>query len=241
MKKQQMFKCCSYSVLSGAGRVLLALMVFMVSTGLVFAQKTVTGTVTGTDNTPLPGVSIVVKGTTTGTITDINGKYSLSVPSDAKTLLFTFVGMESKEVEIGSSNVYNVTLSESLIGLNEVVVVGYGEQSRSRLTTSISKLDTKILANVPYANVASSLQGSIAGLQVQTTTGMPGAAPRIIIRGGTSINNPGGASPLYIVDGIIRSDMNDLDQSDIESIQVLKDAASTAIYGARGSNGVVII
>ena len=98
MKKQQMFKCCSYSVLSGAWSVLLALMVFMVSTGLVFAQKTVTGTVTGTDNTTLPGVSIVVKGTTSGTITDINGKYSLSVPAYAKTLLFTFVGMESKEV-----------------------------------------------------------------------------------------------------------------------------------------------
>lgn len=118
----------------------------------------------------MPGVSIIVKGTTTGTITDINGKYSLPVSADAKTLVFTFVGMEPKEVEIGSSAVYNVTLSESLVGLDEVVVVGYGQQSRSRLTTSISKLDTKVLANVPYANVASSLQGSIAGLQVQTTT-----------------------------------------------------------------------
>ncbi|MCE5345238.1 MAG: TonB-dependent receptor [Bacteroidales bacterium] len=241
MKRQQMSKNRNYLALSSTGRILLCLLFFIVSTGLVFAQKTITGTVTGTDKTPLPGVSLSVVGTTTGTITDINGKYSLSVPSDAKTILFTFVGMESKEVSIGAGLVYDVTLNESLVGLNEVVVVGYGEQSRARLTTSISKLDTKVLANVPYANVASSLQGAIAGLQVQTTTGMPGAAPRIIIRGGTSINNPGGATPLYIIDGIIRTDMNDLDQSDIESIQVLKDAASTAIYGARGSNGVVII
>ena len=105
MKRQQMFKDRSYPVLSGVGKILLILMVFMFSTALVFAQKTVTGTVTGSDNTPLPGVSIVVKGTTTGTITDINGKYSLSVPADAKTLIFTFVGMESQDVAIGSSNV----------------------------------------------------------------------------------------------------------------------------------------
>ena len=159
MKRQKVLKNRSFSALSGVGRILLALTFFMVSTGLVFAQKTLTGTVTGTDNTPLPGVSIIVKGTTTGTITDINGKYSLPVSADAKTLVFTFVGMEPKEVEIGSSAVYNVTLSESLVGLDEVVVVGYGQQSRSRLTTSISKLDTKVLANVPYANVASSLAG----------------------------------------------------------------------------------
>ncbi len=241
MKKLQTFKCHFLSATSDAGKILLALMFFMLSTSMVFAQKTITGTVTGSDNNPLPGVSIVVKGTTVGTITGIDGKFSLSVTPDSKTLVFTFVGMESKEIALGSGNVYDVTLTESLVGLNEVVVVGYGQQTRSRLTTSISKLDTKVLANVSYSNVASSLQGAIAGLQVQTTTGMPGASPRIIIRGGTSINNPNGASPLYIVDGVIRENMNDLDQSDIESLQVLKDAAATSIYGARGSNGVVII
>jgi TonB-linked SusC/RagA family outer membrane protein len=121
------------------------------------------------------------------------------------------------------------------------VVIGYGKQSREVLTTSVTKLDTKVLANVPYANVASALQGTLSGVRVQTTTGMPGQAPRIIIRGGTSINNPDGAAPLYIIDGIIRTNMNNLDQADIESIQVLKDAAATSIYGARASNGVVII
>jgi TonB-linked SusC/RagA family outer membrane protein len=242
MKNQKAFKswflpACQWK----GGKIALLLTILIIGTSTVFAQRNITGTVVGADNLPLPGVSVVAKGTTAGTVTGTDGKYSLSVPADAKVLVFTFVGMESKEVTIGTGNIYNVTLTESLVGLDEVVVVGYGTQSRSRLTTSISKLDTKVLANVPYANVASSLQGTISGLRVQTTTGMPGAAPRIIIRGGTSINNPNGATPLFIVDGIIRPNMNDIDQSDIESIQILKDAAATSIYGARGSNGVVII
>lgn len=216
-------------------------MFFIVSTGLAFAQKTITGTVTGADGTPLPGVSIVVKGTTVGTLTDISGNYSLSIPSDAKTLLFTFIGMEAKEVVIGNSKVYNVNLSESLVGLEEVVVIGYGKQSREVLTTSISKLDTKVLANVPYSNIGSALQGNISGLRVQSTSGQPGATPRIILRGGTSINNPDGSTPLYVIDGVLKDNMNDINPEDIESIQVLKDAAATSIYGARASNGVVIL
>src|SRR5690606_11661267 len=125
--------------------------------------------------------------------------------------------------------------------VDEVVVIGYGTQSRETLTTSISKLDKKVLENVPFANVASALQGTLPGVRVQSTSGQPGAAPRVIVRGGTSINNPNGATPLYIVDGILRSDINNINSNDIESLQVLKDAASTAIYGARGANGVVLI
>lgn len=226
---------------AGPGKPLLALIMLMMGTVMAFAQSTVTGTVTGSDDAPLPGVSIAVKGTTVGTITGPDGSYTLSVPEDAETLVFSFIGMESQEVTIGSATVYDVKLAESVVGLDEVVVVGYGEQARSRLTTAISKVDNKVLENVPYPNVASALQGSVAGLRVTTTTGMPGASPRIIIRGGTSINNPNGAAPLYIVDGVIRSNMDDIDQADIESIQILKDAASTSIYGARGSNGVVIV
>ena len=224
----------------GTRKILLSLMFFIAGACIAFAQRNITGTVTGSDKSPLPGVSVIVQGTTTGTVTDMNGKYSLTVPADAKTLLFSFVGMESMEVVIGSSNVYDVTLSENLVGLEEVVVIGYGTQSREVLTTSISKLDTKVLANVPYANVASALQGNIAGLRVQSTSGQPGAAPRVILRGGTSISNPDGSAPLYIVDGIIRG-ISDLNPEDIESIQVLKDAAATSIYGARASNGVVIV
>jgi TonB-linked SusC/RagA family outer membrane protein len=120
-------------------------------------------------------------------------------------------------------------------------VIGFGTQSKATLTTSISKLDNKVLENIPYSNAASALEGTIPGLKVQSISGQPGAAPRIILRGGTSINNPTGATPLYIIDGVTRTDMNNISSSDIKSIQVLKDAASTAIYGARGSNGVIII
>jgi TonB-linked SusC/RagA family outer membrane protein len=238
MKKQQMFKDRSLSALSGVGRILLLLMAFILSTGLVFAQKTVTGIVTGSDNKPLTGVSIIVKGTTTGTISDVNGKFMLSLPADAKSLVFTFVGMEPQEVAIGSSTVYNVILAESLVGLDEVVVVGYGEQSRSKLTTSISKLDTKVLANAAISNAGSALQGTISGLRVITSSGQPGTLPSILLRGGASITSPG--SPLVVVDGVVRT-LNDVNPADIESMQVLKDAASTAIYGARANNGVILI
>ncbi|MEX2233903.1 MAG: TonB-dependent receptor [Cyclobacteriaceae bacterium] len=241
MKTLHMLRSRSFSASSGWGKIFLALTFLMLGAGMVFAQTTITGTVRGADQSPLPGVSIAVKGTTVGTISDTNGKYSIAVPADAKTLLFSFIGMEIQEVAIGSADVYDVTLTESMTSLDEVVVIGYGAQSRETITTSISKVDTKVLENVPYSNVASALQGTVAGVRVQTLTGMPGSAPRIIIRGGTSINNPDGAAPLYIVDGIIRSNINTIDQSDIESIQILKDAAATSIYGARAANGVVII
>ena len=155
------------------GKSSSCLMIFMVSTSLVFVQtqRTITGTIIGTDNNLLPGISIVVKGTTIGTLTDKKGKYSLSVPSDTKILRFNFVVMESKEVEIGNSNVYDVTLAESVVGLEEVVVIGYGKQSREVITTSISKLDNKVLENIPFANVASAWQGNITGLRVQSTSG----------------------------------------------------------------------
>ncbi len=241
MKRKQMCRSTRSLTSSGTGRMLLVLIFFMISSVLAFSQRVITGTVTGTDNLTLTGVAVIVKGTTIGATTDGSGKYSLTVPADAKTLVFSFVGMESKEISIGTGNVYNVTLSESLVGLEEVVVIGYGTQSREVLTTSVSKLDTKVLENIRYANIGSALQGSLSGVRVQSISGKPGDAPRIIIRGGTSINNPNGASPLYIVDGVIRSDLNDLNSDDIESLQVLKDAAATSIYGARGSNGVVII
>lgn len=206
-----------------------------------FAQTIITGTVKDRSGETLPGVSIKLRGTSVGANTNASGNYSISVPDASGILVFSFIGMESEEVEISGRKVIDVTLAESVASLQEVVVIGYGSQSRETITTSISKLDTKVLANVPFANVASALQGTLSGVRVQTTSGMPGSAPRIIIRGGTSINNPDGANPLYVVDGVIRSNINTIDQSDIESLQVLKDAAATSIYGARASNGVVII
>ncbi|MFC5409291.1 SusC/RagA family TonB-linked outer membrane protein [Larkinella bovis] len=203
--------------------------------------RSVKGKVTDERNEGLPGVSIVVKGTTSGTTTDVNGQYTLNLPDDRAVLVFSFVGYVSQEIPVGGQAVLDVTLKGDSKTLNEVVVVGYGSQSRETLTTSISKIDNKVLENVPMANPASALQGSVSGVRVQSTSGQPGAAPRVIVRGGTSINNPDGAAPLYIIDGVIRTDLSDLNADEIESMQVLKDAASTAIYGARGSNGVVIV
>jgi len=206
-----------------------------------YAQTTVTGTVKDIRGEVLPGVSVKLKNGSAGVSTDQNGKYSINLPDSNGILVFTFIGMQMQEEAVGGRNVISITLTDDIASMAEVVVVGYGSQSRETVTTSISKLDNKVLANVPFANVASALQGTLSGVRVQTTSGMPGSAPRIIIRGGTSINNPDGAAPLYVVDGVIRNNINTIDQSDIESLQVLKDAAATSIYGARASNGVVII
>jgi TonB-linked SusC/RagA family outer membrane protein len=203
--------------------------------------RKITGKITDRTGAYLPGVSIVIKGTTSGTVSDVQGEYSISNVPENAVLQFSFVGMKTQEIEVGNQIIINVTLIESLTGLDEVVVIGYGTQSREMITTSITKMDSKVLEYVPYSNAASALQGTVSGVRVQSTSGQPGATPRIIVRGGTSINNPNGATPLYIIDGILRPDMNDISSDDIESVQVLKDAAATAIYGARGSNGVVIV
>lgn len=210
---------------------------------VVFAslETSVRGVVRDDKGDGLPGVSIVLKGTNQGTVTDENGAFVLNLSEKDAVLIFSFVGYVSKEITLGSQTSLDVVLLTDTKALEEVVVVGYGTQSRETITTSISKLDTQVLENIPYANAASALQGALSGVQVQSTSGQPGAAPRIIVRGGTSINNPNGASPLYIIDGIIRANMNDISPDDIESLQVLTDAAATAIYGARASNGVVII
>lgn len=204
-------------------------------------QQIIRGTVTSAaDRAPIPFVTVIAKGTQNGINTDANGKYEIRA-SAGQSLIFSFIGYKTQEIAVGSQTELNVTLEEDATTLNEVVAIGYGSQSRELTTTAISKLDNRVLDNVPFANAASALQGTISGVRVQSTSGQPGAAPRVIVRGGTSINNPNGASPLYIVDGVIRDNINDLNPSDIESMQVLKDAASTAIYGARGSNGVVIV
>lgn len=213
----------------------------LITTFSAFAQDNiVSGTVTSSDGESLPGVNVMVLGSTQGTVTNVDGEYRLQAPSDA-TLVFSFVGYLSKEIPVNQQNTVDVVLAADVQQLGEVVVIGYGEQSRELLTTSVSKLDNKVLENVTYANPGSALQGNIPGLRVQSVSGQPGASPRIILRGGTSINNPNGSSPLYVIDGVIRDNMDYINPNDIESLQVLKDAASTAIYGARASNGVVIV
>lgn len=221
----------------------LFIFVLLLSFGQVFAQTKISGTVIDATGKEVPGVTVSEKGSSVSVVTDDDGGYSISVKNSNGVLIFTSVGYTSREVAIQGKNSINITLEENISKLDEVVVVGYGSQSRKKLTTSVAKLDTRVLENLTYTNVGTALQGNITGLQVLSNGGgQPGAAPRIILRGGTSINNPNGAAPLYIVDGVIRPNgLNDVNSSAIESVQVLKDAASTAIYGARGSNGVVIV
>ncbi len=218
----------------------LFLLVFLFSGTIAYAQNQISGTVRNSNGDPLSSVSVTLKGTTTGTVSGGDGKFSLNVPDLNGTLVFTLVGYTSQEQSLDGETELSLVLEEEVETLKGVVVVGYGRQSRETVTTSITKLDKKVLENIPYPNVATAMQGTMAGVKVQTTSGQPGAAPRIIVRGGTSINNPNGAAPLIIVDGVIRT-INNIASDDVESIQVLKDAAATAIYGARGSNGVVLI
>ncbi len=219
-----------------------AVVMLMVFSAQASAQTLITGTVTSSEGERLPGVTVRVKGqATSATSTDREGDYRISVPSESQILLFTSIGFQEQEIPIGGRSVILVVLEPGSTLLSDVVVVGYGEQSRQTITTSISKLDKRVLENVPYSNAASALQGTLPGVRVQSTTGQPGVAPRVIVRGGTSINNPDGAAPLYIVDGVFRNGLDDINPDDIESMQVLKDAAATAIYGARASNGIVII
>jgi len=189
------------------------------------------------DNRPLTGVNIIVKGKNTGTQSNVNGEYSIDA-SENDALVFSYTGFISQEIKVGNSSTIDLILKPDVSKLGEVVVVGYGTQSRRNITSAIGKLDNEVLLNAPRSNVGTALQGSVAGLRVVNTTGTPGASPSILLRGGASINNPG--SPLVVVDGIIRS-YNDISPDDIASIELLKDAASTAIYGARANNGVILI
>lgn len=214
------------------------LIFFLLSVAAWSQQKRVSGKITsGEDNSPLSGVSVTVKGKKAGTQTDAAGNFSIdATPNDV--LLFSYSGYSPKEVSVGASQNLNVALSTGADKLGEVVVVGYGSQSRRNITSSIAKLDNKVLDNAPRGNVGSALQGTVSGLQVVNATGQPGAAPLLLLRGGASINSPG--APLVVIDGIIRS-YNDIASEDIASIELLKDAAATAIYGARANNGVILI
>lgn len=241
MKKKLDYKCVGKKERLGKAKFFLSLIIFLCLQTFAFAQGVaVKGHITTDAGVPLPSVTVIEKGTTNGAISDLDGNYAITVKKGS-VLVFSMIGFTSNEKTVPGAGELNVVLVENVESLDEVVVVGYGSQSRATLTTSISKLDEKVLENVPFANAASSLQGALSGVRVQTVSGQPGATPRIILRGGTSINNPNGATPLYIIDGILRDNMSDLNSSDIESIQVLKDAAATAIYGSRASNGVVIV
>jgi len=195
------------------------------------------GSVVDQKNQPIPGVTVIVKGTTRGTVTDLDGKFTLKV-NNGITLSFSFIGYKSEELIVHDQSELKVTLSVSTKGLDEVVVVGYGTQSRRTVTSAITKVDGNVLKDIPINTVGDGLKGKIAGARLYTSNNTPGADPVIRIRGGSSINKSN--DPLILVDGIER-EFSGLNPNDIESVEVLKDAASTAIYGSRASNGVVLI
>jgi len=203
-----------------------------------FAQSgTTTGTVTGSDGSPLPGTSVIVQGSSNGTQTDFDGNYTLNTKM-GDILVFSYIGFETKKINVANFNTLNVVLAEDANVLNEVVITGYGSQKRNTLATSVAKLDNQVLESATTSNVGTALQGTVAGVQVTQNTGQPGSTPTIVIRGGTNFNGSG--SPLVLIDGVPGS-FYALNSDDIASMEVLKDAASTAIYGAQGANGVVLI
>ncbi|MEK6479464.1 TonB-dependent receptor [Catalinimonas sp. 4WD22] len=207
----------------------------------VSQDLSISGQVLAPDETPIPGVNVVVKGSNQGTVTDIDGNYNIGVPSENDTLIFSFVGYANQEIPISGRSTIDVTLQEDVEELSEVVVVGYGTQRKSDLTGSVAQLDGEEINSVPSQSPLQGLQGKVAGVQVTSSSGAPGAAPSIRIRGTGTLND---ASPLFVVDGVLlreAEDINYLNSDDIASMEILKDASATAIYGARGANGVVII
>ncbi len=205
-----------------------------------FAQeRTVTGRVSD-EQISLPGVTVTVKGTTRGTTTDAEGTYRISVPNDKAVLVFSSVGFTSQETVVGNRTAINITLANDERALNEVVVVGYGTQKKSQLTGAISSVSAKQITEMPITNLGQALQGRVAGVDVAQSGSKPGTVPTIRVRGRRSFN--AGNDPLYVVDGIpLSAGYEDLNPNDVASMEILKDATATAIYGARGANGVVLI
>ncbi|MFV0581663.1 MAG: SusC/RagA family TonB-linked outer membrane protein [Parabacteroides gordonii] len=201
--------------------------------------KNVSGIVKDERGEPVIGANVVVKGTTNGTVTDMNGRYSLSVP-EGSTLQISYIGYNTQEVKVGSGNVVNVSLREDSEALDEVVVIGYGTVKKSDLTGAVGSVQMKDVSQVGITSADRALQGQIAGVQVNARTGQPGESMMIRVRGSNSL--AGGNEPLYVIDGMPVEKMNsDINPEDILSMEVLKDASSTAIYGSRGANGVVMI
>lgn len=207
---------------------------------LVALEQTINGRVTDAESgDPLPGVNVLAKGTSSGTVTDVNGQYRLSVADDITTLVFSSIGYNIQEVDINGRNVINIMMDPDVKSLDEVVVVGYGTTKKSDVTGSIGIVSSEELLKAPVNNPLQGLQGRVAGVNVFLNSGSPTSSPRVLIRGLGTINS--NSSPLYVVDGVVMEDIQFLNPNDIESMEVLKDASATAIYGSRGANGVILV
>ncbi|MBC6995023.1 TonB-dependent receptor [Neolewinella lacunae] len=216
---------------------LLLLATNLLLSAWVMAQFSVSGTVTGSGE-PLIGVSVLVVGTGSGTVTDIDGKYRITVEPGQDSLEFSYLGYQTQRIAIGSAREIDVVMTEASAVLQEVVVVGYGIQKKSDLTGAVSVVSTEELVDIPTQSLGQALQGKVSGLQIIPTSGTPGADAIFRIRGVGTLNN---ADPLFVVDGMILNDISFLNPRDVASVSVLKDASATAIYGARGANGVIIV
>ncbi len=216
------------------------LYIFLLISLTGFAQSTVNGVVTDDSGTPMLGVNVIIKNTTTGTMTDFDGKYSIEAKSD-DVLSFSAMGMVTKNVLVGSNKQLNVVMKADVAQLDEVVVIGYGSVAKKDLTGSVATIKTEVLETAPVANFDEALTGRLAGVSVSGNEGTPGEALKIVVRGGNSITSTN--NPLYVINGLPLEDFDpsSINTSDIESYQVLKDASATAIYGSRGANGVIVI
>jgi TonB-linked SusC/RagA family outer membrane protein len=224
----------------GTPKAVLLLLFFLFVISVSYAQiRTITGTVSASDTKEtLPGATVQIKGTTTGVVTDINGKYTFKVPEGKVVLIYSFVGYTTQEIELGAENIVDVMMQLAKTTLPELVVVGYGTLRKSDLTGAVSTVKTDDITKITALNPIESLEGKVAGVQVTSTSGTPGESPMVLIRGIGTFNN---TSPVYVVDGVILDDISYLNSADIESMVVLKDASATAIYGNRGANGVILI
>ncbi len=220
------------------GKILAVVVGLFVCAGAFAQSKTVTGTVTEPNGDPAIGATVLVKGTSVAVPTNVDGKYSINVPASGKVLEIKYLGMKTKEVEI-TGNSIDVVLESDASMLDEVVVIGYGTVRKKDLTGSVSSIGDKVIKDIPVSSAAQAITGRLAGVQVTSTDGSPDAEVLIRVRGGGSVT--GDNSPLYIIDGFPAKSINDVSPTDIQSIDILKDASSTAIYGSQGANGVVII
>ncbi|MDR2679381.1 MAG: TonB-dependent receptor [Tannerella sp.] len=229
--------------------------VFLLSTTAIFAQQKITGVVRDALNDPLAGVTVTIKGTTKGTVTDITGAYTIEVAGSNSVLEFTYIGFVPQQITAGNQTVINVTMEEDTRALEEIVVVGYGTVKKSDLTGSVSSIKSEELQKLPMTSLDQGIQGRAAGVQVVSASGAPGAQISIRVRGGNSLSS--GNGPLFVIDGfpiaagsmasayqsgsLANNGMATINPNDVESIEILKDASATAIYGSRGANGVVLI
>lgn len=237
MKKQ--FLPCFAGMGRGLPLLLPALLVLLLNSSSL-AQSLVKGQVTDEKGDAMPGVNIIVKNTSTGTTTDSNGAFTLDVPSENAVLVVSFIGYATQELPVNGQTNITVSMEPSVESLTEVVVVGYGTQKKSDITGSLVRVDSKALQEVPVANISQSLQGRAAGVDINMNSSRPGAGAQIRVRGSRSLT--GSNDPLIVLDGIpFNGSINDINPSDIASLDILKDASATAIYGSRGSNGVILI